>query len=276
MTTGQDWRALNRANWDERVPLHLAAESYDLAPLRTGTASLHPIEAAELGPVAGRRIVHLQCHFGRDSLILAQQGADVVGLDFSQPAIQAARSLATELGLASRARFVQADLYDATDAIAEPAAFDIAFVTWGALCWLPDIGRWAEIVAALLKPGGFLYLAESHPAALVFDDATAKSDGEPGRFAPYFQHGPLVLDDPRDYADADARLQNSRTYEWSHGLGEIVSAIIASGLRLSWLHEHAAVPWRMYRELVPAEGGLYRWPDQPWLPLAFSLRADRP
>ena len=124
--------------------------------MREGRARLHSIEEAELGPVEGLSILHLQCHFGRDSLTLAQRGAVVVGLDFSEPAILAARSLAAEVGLADRARFIQADLYDAPQAIGAPAAFDRVYVTWGAINWLPDIGRWAEIVAHFLKPGGLI------------------------------------------------------------------------------------------------------------------------
>jgi SAM-dependent methyltransferase len=271
-----DWRALNRANWDERVPIHLAAPIYDFDRLRAGQARKNAIEEAELGSVDGLRLLHLQCHFGHDSLILAQRGATVVGLDFSAPAIAAARSRADELGLAGRARFVEADLYDARDAISEPAAFDRVYVTWGAICWLPDIAGWARIVAHFLRPGGSLYLAEGHPAALVFDDAAAHADGSPGFFAPYFHNDPLVIDDPTDYADAEARLVNSRTCEWIHPLGSVVSALIAAGLRLDWLHEHDAVTWQMFRCLIEGSDGLYRWPDKPWLPLAYSLQASRP
>jgi SAM-dependent methyltransferase len=270
------WRDANRANWDERVGVHLASASYDLGPLKAGRGCLNPIESDELGPVDGRRVLHLQCHFGRDSLTLAQQGAEVVGLDFSAPAIAAARKLAAELGLSDRAQFVEADLYDAPAAIPEPAAFDIVFVTWGALCWLPDIRRWAEIVVRFLKPGGFLYLAEGHPAALVFDDCVASSDGMPGRFVPYFERGSIVIDEAHDYAVERASLQASRTYQWLHPRSDVVTALLKAGLRLAWLHEHDRVPWRMFAMLVQAENGMYCWPDKPWLPLSFSLRADKP
>ena len=271
----QDWRHANRANWDERVAIHVAAECYDLGPLRAGRGRLNPIEEAELGPVDGLRVLHLQCHFGRDSLILAQRGARVIGLDFSGPAIATARELAAELGLAGRTRFVEADLYDAPAAIPEPDAFDLAFVTWGAINWLPDIRRWAEIVAWFLKPGGALYLAEEHPAALVLDDAAPGHGDMPGWYAPYFHAEPLIFDDPRDYADDTARLRNARTYEWIHPLGETVTALLDAGLTLRWLHEHESVPWRMFKVLEQDAGGMYRWPDRPWLPLAFSLRAER-
>jgi SAM-dependent methyltransferase len=272
----EDWRAVNRANWDERVAIHLGAPLYELDSLRAGRGRLHPIEAAEIGPLEGRRVLHLQCHFGRGSLILLQQGAaEVTGLDFSAPAIAAARALAAELGLAGRARFVEADLYDAPAAIPEPQAFDLVYVTWGAICWLPDIRRWAEVAAHFVKPGGALYLAEGHPAALVLDDLAPPAGDMPGWFVPYFQREPLVLDDPTDYADASARLRNRRSYCWLHPLGDIITALIDAGLTLRWLHEHATVPWRMFRLLVEGEDGHYRWPARPWLPLAFSLRAER-
>lgn len=269
------WREANRANWDERVAIHLAAPSYDLAPLRQGRGRLYPIEEAELGPVVGLRVLHLQCHFGRDTLTLAQRGAMAVGLDFSTPAIATARRLAAELGLEDRARFVQADLYDAPRALAEPAAFDRVFVTWGAINWLPDIAGWTRVVAHFLKPGGELYLAENHPAALVFDDDAAMPDGRPGWFVPYFGGQAFVGDSGLDYADPQARLRNRRTYEWMHPLGQIVSSLIAAGLAVEWLHEHDSVPWPMFRSLVEDGQGMYRWPDRPWLPLAFSLRAVR-
>ena len=272
-----DWRALNRASWDERVGLHLAAPSYDLGPLRAGAGRLNPIEEAELGPVAGRRVLHLQCHFGRDSLILAQRGAEVVGLDFSAPAIAAARDLAQDLGLAASARFVAADLYEARAAIPEPAAFDLVYVTWGAIGWLPDIDEWARIVAWFLKPGGSLYLAEAHPAAAVLDDqAGIDAAGRPGWFLGYFERGPLLLDDPSDYADPKARLANARTCEWQHPLGAVVTALLEAGLRLRNLREHDAVPWRMFSCLVEGDDGMFRWPDRAWLPLAYSLRVQRP
>lgn len=273
--TEADWRAANRANWDERTRVHLDGPGYDLGDLRRGCGRLDAIEAAELGPVDGLRLLHLQCHFGRDSLILAQGGADVVGLDFSGVAVEAARSLAAELGLADRARFVEADLYDAPEAIAAPGSFDRVFVTWGAITWLPDIFRWAEIVAHFLKPGGKLYLAEGHPAAFVFDDATRMPDGRPGFFAPYFGRQPIVVDDVRDYSDPAARLRNARQYNWIHPLGDVVAGLHAAGLQLEWLREHECVTWQMFDCLVPDSSGLYRWPDKPWLPLAFSLSARR-
>jgi SAM-dependent methyltransferase len=220
-------------------------------------------------------ILHLQCHFGSDSLKFAQRGATVVGLDFSAPAIDAARRLASEPGLADRARFVHADLYDASAAIPETATFDMVFVTWGAICWLPDIYRWAEIVCHFLKPGGSLYLAEAHPAAMVFDDAAALPDGRPGLFAPYFSREPVVMEEAHDYIDETSTVANATTYTWVHPLGDIISGLLMAGMSLDWLHEHDGVTWHMFDVLVRSADGLWRWPDKPWLPLAFSLRATR-
>ena len=268
-----NWRAFNRANWDERVKVHLAAESYGLGPLRMGRGRLTPIEEAEIGSVNGLRILHLQCHFGRDTLALAQRGATVVGLDFSVPAIAAARALAAELGLTDRAHFIEADLYDAPRVV--PGSFDLVFVNWGAINWLPDLRRWAEIVAQFLNPCGGLYLAEGHPCAHVFDDETRMPDGMPGYYIPYFVGQPLRFDDARDYADDSVRLENATTYEWLHPLGEIVTSLLDAGLTLKWLHEHDSVPWPMFEQLTKDTNGMYHCPDERWLPLAFSLRADR-
>lgn len=268
------WK-LNRANWDERVAVHLKAESYSLDRLRSGKGALHPIEEAELGSVDGLKVLHLQCHFGRDTLVLAQRGANVVGLDFSPAAITAAAKITEELGLSACARFVEADLYDAPSAIPEPGSFDLVYVTWGALGWLPDIERWAEIVAQFLKIGGTLYLADGHPSALVFDDSNSMGNKMPGYFAPYFLKDPLIIKDARDYADDDARLSNDTSCEWMHTLADIVTGITTAGMSLKWLHEHDSLPWRMFSILHADEHGMYRWPDQAWLPLGFSLKAQR-
>lgn len=220
--------------------------------------------------MAGLRVLHLQCHFGRDTLLLAQAGADVVGLDFSGPAIEAARADSAALGIA--ARFVQADLYDAL-LVVEPGSFDLVFTTWGTINWLPDIAAWGRVVAGALRPGGRVYFADIHPTALVFDDMAPGADGRPGWFAPYFEADALHIDDASDYADPDARLQNSRTVQFMHPLGSVVGALLAAGMRLDWLHEHPRITWQAFRCLVRDAEGCWVWPDRPWFPLAVSLGA---
>lgn len=273
--TEPDWRALNRAHWDERVAVHLGPRGYTLDDLRAGRVVLNAIEEAELGPVTGLHVLHLQCHFGRDTIGLVQRGATAVGLDFSAPAIDAACALATEMGLQDRARFMQSDLYDARAAIAPGEKFDLVYVTWGAITWLPDIAEWARIVAHFLKPGGALYLAEAHPAGLVFDDTIPGADGNPGFFVPYFHQGPIVIDDDRDYKDPEARLVNTRTHTFIHPVSAVITALLQAGLALEWFHEHDAVTWRMFASQVKGDDGLYRWPDRPWFPLSYSLSARK-
>ncbi len=273
----QDWRALNRANWDERTAIHLGPGGYDLSSHRAGRGALDAIVEAELGPLEGLRVLHLQCHIGHDSVALAQRGAaEVVGVDFSPAAVAAARALAEEVG-AANVRFVETDVYGAPEALAgEAAAFDLVFTTWGTIGWLPDISRWAGVVAHFLKPGGSLYFADGHPAALVFDDAVpGATPALPGPLVPYFERAGRLFDDPTDYADPDARLANSRTVSWLHPIGDMLAALSAAGLRLDCLREHPGVTWRMFRCLVLAQGGLWTWPAEQWLPLALSLRATR-
>ncbi|UPY37139.1 class I SAM-dependent methyltransferase [Sediminicoccus sp. KRV36] len=269
-----NWRSLNRANWDERVPLHLGSALYDRAHLRARQGRLDAIAEAGLGDVAGLRIAHLQCHMGDDTLCLAQRGAaEVVGLDFSAPAIAAASCFAAELGLV-QARFVQSDIHDAPAALG--TGYDLVFTSWGAICWLPDIRAWARVIAQLLRPGGALFFAEAHPVALVFDDAApADAQGRPGWDVPYFGGGPLEIHEFRDYADSEAVLSNSHTVQWLHSLSDILGALRDAGLRLEWLKEHPGCPWQMFRSLVRGPDGLWTWPDRAWLPLGISLRATR-
>jgi SAM-dependent methyltransferase len=276
MTKDVDWRATNHALWEERTAIHLGPGGYDLGLLRAGAAPLDRIVDAELGSVEGLRVLHLQCHFGRDTLALAQRGADVTGLDFSGAAITAARGLASELGLGGRARFIESDVHTARQALPQPDAFDLVFVSWGALCWLPDIIGWARIVAFYLRPGVRLYLAEAHPAAYVFDDQAPTNDpAKPGWLAPYFETGVIETEETEDYANRTAKLVHTRVLSWMHPLAAVISALRGAGLALDWLHEHPRVTWQMFRCLVQDAEGLWTWPDRPWLPLSYSLSALR-
>lgn len=270
-----EWRRLNRANWDERVPVHLGPRGYDLSTLRAGGRELGFVQD-ELGRVSGLRILHLQCHIGTDSLALARLGARVVGVDFSAPAIVAANALAAELGLDSRCQFVQSDVYDAPAVLDETGGFDAVFASWGTICWLPDVPGWAQVVTHFLRPGGFFYFAEGHPAALVLDEQPWAADDQPRFDWPYLSRSATVYRNASDYADPEAVLANDTTHQWLHPTGDVVTALIEAGLRLDWLHEHDRVPWRMLPTLVRQEDGFWGWPDRKWLPLSYSLRATKP
>lgn len=234
--TPDDWHEINRARWDERVPIHAAADFYGLDAFLAGRDALRDFELAEVGDVTGRTLLHLQCHIGLDTLSWARHGAArVVGLDFSEPAVGTARGLARSLELPpERAAFVAADVYDAAQAVPD-SAYDIVYTGLGALNWLPDITRWAEVAASVLAPGGFLYLAEFHPLTDCLDDETGSKVTYD-----YFSREAWVDDSPGTYADRDAVTVHNRSVEWQHPVGEVVSALAAAGLRIEFLHEHDA------------------------------------
>jgi SAM-dependent methyltransferase len=265
----------NRAWWDERVAGHVESEFYDLSRFMDGGSTLRPFELAEVGDVTGKRIAHLQCHFGLDSLSWARAGASVAGLDFSGPAVDAANRLAAETGL--DARFVEADVYDAVAALGGER-FDIVYTGLGALNWLPDLPRWAKIVAELIAPGGFLYVSEFHPITWMF------ADNEPELELDYFHNpeGERFGDGEQgSYADVDVPARNNATLEWAHTLADVVTAVLGAGLRLELLSEHDYTLFPRFphlvedRELLTA-GVVYRQPEgTPRLPLMYSLRAAR-
>jgi SAM-dependent methyltransferase len=260
----EEWFDANREMWDERVPIHVGSELYDVEAFVAGRSSLRPFELAELTDVRGRTLVHPQCHFGEDTLSWARLGAHVTGLDFSAPAIAAARELAARCGL--QGEFVEANVYDAAEALGG-RRFDIVYTGIGALNWLPDIERWASVMASLVAPGGCLYLAEFHPFSHVF------SDDDFSVQYPYFHVEPFNFPSAGSYADPDAQTVHNRSYEWNHGLGAVVSAIIAAGFELEFLHEHDSTLFARWPFLV-GERGTFRLPEgMPSLPLLYSLRA---
>ncbi|MBW8487649.1 class I SAM-dependent methyltransferase [Actinomadura parmotrematis] len=264
---GSDYRAVNRPMWDERVPVHVAGEFYDVAGFLAGRPELRDFEVAEVGDVTGRSLAHLQCHIGLDTLDWARRGARVAGLDFSAPAIDAARGIAAEAGI--DARFVTADVYDAPAALG--ARYDIVYTGLGALNWLPDLDRWAAVVASLLEPGGFLHLSEFHPVGDVLDDATGTTVAYD-----YFDRSPQEWDEDGTYADLGASFAHTRSVEFRHGVGDVVSAVAAAGLRVEFLHEHDHTLFPRFAALE-RDGRVYRQPaGRPRVPLMYSLRASRP
>ncbi|MET9297432.1 class I SAM-dependent methyltransferase [Streptomyces sp. NPDC003077] len=267
-----DWREANRALWDERVPIHLASDYYAQDDFLRRRDVLRDFETAEVGDVTGKSLLHLQCHFGQDTLSWAHRGAArVVGLDFSAPAIEAARKLAASLGYGpERAQFVAADVYDAVEAVPDPS-YDIVYTGIGALCWLPDIQRWADTAAALVAPGGFLYLAEFHPVTDALDDRTGS------RVAyDYFNRDAWEEEFPGTYADMDAATTHNRKVEWQHPLGDVISALATAGLRIEFLREHDRSLFQRYGSMVRGDDGYYRLPaDQPRVPLMYSLKATK-
>lgn len=267
----QETYDLNRRFWDEVVAIHVASPFYRTKEFLAGEDILMPIESREVGDVRGKSLVHLQCHFGLDTLALARRGAKVTGLDFSPKALAAARDLAARAGI--DARFVESNLYDAPTAI--PERFDIAYVTWGALNWLPDIKRWAQVVATMLKPGGMLYLLEGHPAVLNLDQPDKDTPLAP-KF-PYFQGAePLVLEGDTTYTGDPQKLVNTKTHEWTHPLSAVIMALLEAGLQLEYFAEHDRLAWRLWPCMEPDGPEMFKLPDgHPSMALAYSLKARK-
>ncbi len=254
----------NRANWDARVPVHL--RGYGLDHLRAGGQRLADFEYAAV-PVAGRDVLHLQCHIGTDTVCMARHGARAVGLDLSGESVAAARALAGECGV--DVEYVQSDVYGAVAALGG-RCFDVVYTGKGALCWLPDLHRWAEVVAQLLRPGGLLHLVEFHPLMLAAADVQPAGglllDGD------YLATGPTRWDEPVSYAGEGTLTDATVHYEWAHGLDEVLDAVLSAGLRLTSFVEHDVTCWGRWPGLVDLGDGWSRWPaGAPRLPLMYSV-----
>ncbi|MFG1644175.1 class I SAM-dependent methyltransferase [Amycolatopsis sp. NPDC049252] len=231
---------VNKATWDERAPLHAASPDYNFAGFAADPAYLSHVvrfDRPRLGDIAGLRAVHLQCHLGTDTVSLARLGARMSGLDFSGVALAEARRLATAAG--ADIDYHEADVHDAVSVLGAER-FDLVYTGIGALCWLPSVARWAEVVAGLLRPGGRLFIREGHPMLAGLDET---QDPAVPRY-PYFEHAePLVFDEPGTYVRVDGELTSTVTHEWAHSLGEVVTALLDNGLTLTGLTEHDSVPW---------------------------------
>jgi len=252
----------NRRMWDERVGIHVGSAFYDVEGWKVGNRNhlVGPFEADELGPVDGKRLLHLQCHFGMDTLTFARAGAEVVGLDFSGEAIAAARRLAEEVGLADRATFVQATVEAGRAAL--EGDFDVVYTSWGTIIWLADLRPWAATIASCLRPGGTFYMADGHPIL----NAVWHGD--------YFADEPLRDDDEGTYADVTAPTTNNEAWEWQHTLAEVVTALAEAGLRIELLAEHDVLVWQGLPEMVQGDDGMWRLPGRRF-PVSFSIRATR-
>jgi len=256
----------NQALWDEWVKINSSSQFYDLDGFKAGRRSLHALELEEVGDVQGKSLLHLQCHFGKDSLCWAERGAQVTGVDFSPEGIRLAQSLSAELGIP--ARFICSNLYDLPEQLDEQ--FDVVFTSYGVLTWLPDRRRWAQVAARYVKPGGVFYIAEFHPFAMVFSE-TAPS---PQLEYSYFDDGVIDCPVQGSYADPGAETKSKHSYEWAYPLGEVVSELVAAGLRVEFLHEWPYACYQMFPFLVEGEDGLWRLPPgMKSLPLQFSLKA---
>jgi len=269
-----DYVSINRANWDERAPAHARSPDYAVESFLADPDFISGVVRFDmplLGDVAGLRGVHLQCHIGTDTISLARLGARMTGLDFSPPALAEARRLAQETGAA--VDFVQSEVYDAVAALGA-GRFDLVYTGIGATCWLPDIDRWAQVVTELLAPGGRLFIREGHPMLWALDEN--RPDGLLVVEYDYFERPePMVFTEGGTYVASDVEFEENTVHVWNHGLGEMVTALLSRGFRVTGLAEHDSVPWDAFPGQMQAlPSGEFRLADRPWrLAHSFTLQA---
>lgn len=278
MTETDDPTETNLHWWNERASFHLDTELYRsmVDRLRAGGDCLLPLEDAELGDLAGVDVLHMQCHLGTDTLSLARRGARAIGVDFSPVAIERARRLAFELGIDARFETLR---IEAAGAHFGPT-FDLVYSTYGTVTWLPDLRAWASSIAGALRPGGRVYVADTHPLLFALCDRSPVSPEALSLRYPYLaQPEPLHMSDAvGTYAEPDRETRHNRTVEWSWGLGDIVNALVGAGLTLSWLREHPESFYSAIPGMVPLGDGRWRLPEPHHgrYPLTFSLSAEKP
>jgi len=269
----EDSFAINRANWDERAPAHAASPDYAVDRFTSDPSFLSEVvrfDLPRLGEVAGLDGVHLQCHIGTDTISLARLGARMTGLDFSPAAIVQARRISAAAG--NEVEFVQASVYDAASVLGREQ-FDFVFTGIGALCWLPKIRPWAQVVAELLRPGGWLFIREGHPMLWAVDERAA---GALTVEFPYFEHDePIVWDGGGTYVETDVEFKHKVSHSWNHGLGQIVTALLDGGMHLTMLVEHDSAPWEALPGMMErTDANEWRLADRPErLPHTYTLRA---
>lgn len=258
-------RRANRAMWDERVDLHVESDLYNVPGFLAGQCRLRDFEPDELGSVEGRTLLHLQCHFGLDTLSWARRGAIVTGIDFSEPAIEAARKIARHADIP--ATFEVCDVYETAATL--DRTFDIVYTGLGALCWIPNLDAWAREIVRLLVPGGTFYMSEFHPFTDVFgEDDLAVTES-------YFDDGRPFRDETSGtYSDRSAKTSNNLSYSWTHPLSRVITALLKVGLTLDSFAEHDYTVFPRFTALSAAPGtDVFRFPEgHPRLPLMYSIQ----
>lgn len=259
--SAKDYIDINRASWNNKVDIHIASDFYDMDGFMQGNTSLNSIELELLGDVRGKRILHLQCHFGQDSISLARMGAQVTGVDLSDKAIDKAREIAAQTGV--DVRFICTDIYELPEHLNEE--FDIVFTSYGVIGWLPDLNKWAAVVSRFLKPQGLFVFAEFHPVVWMFDD-----DFKTIAYN-YSNTGPIVETYAGTYADESAALEQEYVM-WNHGLGEVLNALIAAQIEIKELKEFDYSPYNCFRHTVTIAPKQYRIPHlADRIPMVFRL-----
>ena len=253
----------NKQLWNQRTAVHKDSSFYNLAGFKAGENVLTPIELNELGDVKGKTMLHLQCHFGMDSLNWARLGAVVTGVDLSDEAIKEAKQLNNDLGM--NATFICCNVYDLKEHLNEK--FDIVFTSYGTIGWLPDLNKWAEIISCYLKPGGIFYMADFHPVLWMFDD-------EFTHFQYSYENSEVIITESEGtYTDRDADI-TGKEYGWNHSISEILNALITNGLQIGHFNEFMYSPYACFRNTVEFEKGKWYIKGlEGKIPMVYSLKA---
>lgn len=260
----------NQKMWDEFAKLHYDSKTYKTKEFLNGESTLNSVELSELGDVSDKTLLHLQCHFGLDTLSWARQGAKVTGVDFSGEAIKLARRL-TEMTEVD-AQFIESNIYDLQDVLDEQ--FDIVFTSYGVHCWLPDLRKWAEIVTHFLNPDGIFYIVEFHPVIWMFDNENP--NGFKLKHTYFHNPEPYQFDVDGSYAETDKAFEACVDYEWAHSMGDIITSIVQAGLRLEYLHEFPMASFQAFPFLKQRDDGYWYYEDTDiQLPLMYSIRARK-
>lgn len=263
MSKEENYIDINRQAWNSKTDVHIDSEFYNMPLFLQGKSSLNSIELELLGNIAGKKVLHLQCHFGQDTISLARMGATATGVDFSDKAIDKANELAQSYGVA--ARFICSDIYDLHNHLDEQ--FDIVFTSYGTIGWLPDLDKWAGIVAHFLKPGGEFIFAEFHPVVWMYDANFQKIDYS------YFKTDAIIETNIGTYADVAAPIANE-TISWNHSLSEVLNSLIGAGLRIACFNEFDYTPYNCFNNLEEYEPGRYRLAATgSKMPMVYSLKA---
>lgn len=274
MENEQHYFDANKDSWNKRTAVHKDSDFYDLASFKKGKSSLNKIELEELGDVKGKTLLHLQCHFGMDTMSWAREGAIATGVDLSDEAIKLAKEINEELNL--KANFINANIYDLTDAFKTPpqegfgeAGFDIVFTSYGTIGWLPNLDKWAEIVAHFLKPGGIFYIADFHPMLWTMDENFEKIKYN------YFNTGVITEEISGSYTDRDAQIK-SIEHGWNHPFSEIFNALIKHGLQIEQFNEFPFSPYNCFNNLEQGTDAMWRIKGmEEKMPMMYSIKARR-
>jgi SAM-dependent methyltransferase len=260
----------NLKRWNELVDINCKSKFYNVDGFKVGKISLFPIEIKELGDVNGKSLLHLQCHFGLDTLSWARKGANVTGIDFSDKAIELATDLSREFHIP--AEFIQANVYDIPKVIQKK--FDIVYTSYGAICWLPDLYQWAKIINSCLKSGGIFYIIDNHPFGNLINEMVL-TDFQVGYN--YFTNGiPYRFENGACYSDEGTDIQNKTTYDWFHTMGEIINSLLDVGLRLEFLHEFPFSFFKIHPDMKRREDGYWEFQTlKHSVPMIFSLKARK-